>query len=195
MDGLTSEEIVGLLAEGDRLRVVAALVLGATMPSEVAASSGLEARRVGKALTRLERNGLVELDGHGYRLREEDLRAAARAAAAARAVADEHADAPPETARVLRAFVRDGRLLSIPTTQSKRLVVLDLLAQRFDPGTRYPEAQVNLLLGLWHPDTAALRRYLVDEGYLDRAAGWYWRSGGSVNIEPDADASPATERY
>ena len=40
---------------------------------------------------------------------------------------------------------------------------------------------VNLKLGLWHADTASLRRYLVDEGFLDRADGVYWRSGGTVS--------------
>ena len=41
---------------------------------------------------------------------------------------------------------------------------------------------VNLMLGRWHPDTAALRRYLVDEEFLDRAAGEYWRAGGPVPL-------------
>jgi hypothetical protein len=39
-----------------------------------------------------------------------------------------------------------------------------------------------------HPDYAALRRYLVDAGFLDRAGGEYWRSGGT--IDADADATP-----
>ena len=38
-------EIVGLLADGDRLRAVAALVLGATTMEEVVAASGLDVRR------------------------------------------------------------------------------------------------------------------------------------------------------
>jgi hypothetical protein len=71
-------------------------------------------------------------------------------------------------------------LLGIPTVRHKRLVVLDLLAQEFEPGRRYPERTVNLMLGRWHDDTAALRRHLVDEGFLDRAQGEYWRSGGTV---------------
>jgi hypothetical protein len=83
-------------------------------------------------------------------------------------------------ARVLDAFVRDGRLLSIPVARAKRLVVLDLLVQEFEPGRRYSEQMVNLLLGKWHADTAALRRYLVDEGMLDREDRVYWRSGGTV---------------
>jgi hypothetical protein len=43
---------------------------------------------------------------------------------------------------------------------------------------RYAERDVSLALQLWHPDYAALRRYLVDEGFLTRADGVYWRTGG-----------------
>jgi hypothetical protein len=46
---------------------------------------------------------------------------------------------------------------------------------------------VNLTLGQWHSDTASLRRYLVDEGFLDRSEGQYWRSGGTVTSGPPED--------
>ena len=82
--------------------------------------------------------------------------------------------------KVMRAFVVDGRLTSIPTSHAKRLVILDWLAQLFEPGKQYSEKMVNLMLGQHHPDTAALRRYMVDAGFLDREAGEYWRSGGTV---------------
>jgi hypothetical protein len=77
--------------------------------------------------------------------------------------------------------VRGGRLVRVPAVRSKRLVVLDWLAQRFEPGRRYSEAMVNLVLGQVHTDTAALRRYLVDEGFMARDHGEYWRIGGSVD--------------
>jgi hypothetical protein len=81
---------------------------------------------------------------------------------------------------VLRAFLTDdGSLRSIPTKIRKRLVVLDLLAQEFEPGERYAETDVNNRLRAFHPDVAALRRYLVEEGFLDRHAGFYWRRGGT----------------
>jgi DNA-binding transcriptional ArsR family regulator len=177
---LPAGEVVGLLAEGDRLRCVAALVLGASTVVEVATTSGLDVRRAGRALSRLVDGGLVESDRHGYRLLEEELRASARAAAAAASVPDEHGGAPPEVARVLRAFVTQGRLTSIPAVRSKRLVVLDWLAQDFEPGRRYPEPEVNDVLRRRHQDTASLRRALVDEGFMDRAGGRYWRTGGTV---------------
>jgi hypothetical protein len=83
--------------------------------------------------------------------------------------------------RVLAAFLdADGRLVRIPARHRKRLVVLDHLARVFEPGQRYPETEVNALLRAFHEDVASLRRYLVDEGFLTREAGVYWRSGGTV---------------
>lgn len=90
-------------------------------------------------------------------------------------------DALRDRDSVLRAFLgTDGTLKEIPTRIRKRLVVLDLLAQQFEPGLKYDESQVNNALRAFHPDVAALRRYLVEEGFLDRADGRYWRSGGTV---------------
>lgn len=91
------------------------------------------------------------------------------------------ADALRNRDAVLRAFVgADGRLASIPTRLGKRLVILDLVAQEFEPGRRYPEAHVNTVLRRWHDDHAALRRYLVENEFLERRDGEYWRAGGTV---------------
>ena len=74
---------------------------------------------------------------------------------------------------------RDGRLVSIPAGRSKRLVVLDRCPRSSSPGSATPrDGQPDPRR--WHADTAALRRYLVDEGFLERAAGEYWRAGGTV---------------
>jgi hypothetical protein len=54
------------------------------------------------------------------------------------------------------------------------MVVLRFLAATaFEPGVDYPERDVNLRLALRHPDVASLRRYLVDAGLVERAAGIY----------------------
>jgi hypothetical protein len=45
---------------------------------------------------------------------------------------------------------------------------------------RYGEPEVNELLRRFHDDHATLRRTLVDEGFLDRSGGEYWRAGGRV---------------
>ena len=84
--------------------------------------------------------------------------------------------------RVVDTFMRDGRITQIPRQRAKRLILLDLLAQEFEPGVRYPERDVNETLARFHPDTAALRRYLVDEEFMERDAGLYWRAGGTWEV-------------
>jgi hypothetical protein len=80
----------------------------------------------------------------------------------------------------LRVFTGSGRIETIPARQSRRRMLLDVIARAFEPDVRYPEGQVSQFLGELHPDFAALRRYLVDEHFLSRSGGEYWRSGGSV---------------
>jgi hypothetical protein len=89
---------------------------------------------------------------------------------------------PDEVPRVLAAYLRDGRLTAMPRRGVRRQIVLEHLAQLFDPGVRYTEIEVNRILRPVWDDVAALRRYLVDAGLLDRAAGEYWRSGGPVDV-------------
>lgn len=83
----------------------------------------------------------------------------------------------PFEAKVLRSFFRDGRLVSIPAQdRKKRVVLLHLLELCFPEDRAYPEKEVNQRLALFHPDVAALRRYLVDFGLMTRASGEYRRS-------------------
>jgi len=78
-------------------------------------------------------------------------------------------------------FMRDGRIVTMPAKRSRRLVLLNHVAQLFEVGVKYEEGEVNLRLRNLHEDYAALRRYLVDEDFLDRDNGMYWRTGGSVD--------------
>ena len=85
--------------------------------------------------------------------------------------------------RVLRNFLTDnGRLHTIPTKRAKRLVVLDHIAQSFEPGRTYQEQEVTAIIEQFHPDYAALRRYLVDDQFLTREDNVYWRSGGTFDV-------------
>jgi hypothetical protein len=178
MDAAT---IVGLMAEPARLKVVSALALGAGTIEEVSRLSGLPLKDVALAARRLARAGLVHRDGHVLALHTHLFGAAARAAAESAPVPEPMSDDPAANA-VLSAFVRNGRLTSVPVQRSKRLLVLDHLVRVFEPGVRYAEREVNALLAVWHPDVATLRRSLVDEGMLTRDAGVYWRSGGHVDV-------------
>ena len=191
MDGPHPKTILGLLADDTRLRVVAALALGADRIGPICEMTGLAAATVSGALERLVGAGLVERTpagptrhGGALRLVPSLFAQGAREAARLRnGTTPEELGATPEQATIIRNFLDEhGRLRHIPTTRAKRLPILDFLSQRFEPGKVYPERDVNFELGKLHRDTAALRRYLVDEGYLERRDGFYWRAGGTCNV-------------
>jgi hypothetical protein len=82
-----------------------------------------------------------------------------------------------EREKVVRAFLRDDRLVSIPAKPRKRELLLPVILDRCFPEDRgYEEKEVNMRLALLHPDVAALRRYLVDGGLMTRDAGIYRRA-------------------
>jgi hypothetical protein len=80
----------------------------------------------------------------------------------------------------LKVFVRHGRIDALPAKMSRRREMMDVVAQAFEPGVRYPEPVVDDFLRKLHDDHAALRRYLVDEEFLARSGGEYWRIGGTT---------------
>jgi hypothetical protein len=174
-------DALAVLADDERMKVAAAVVLGSGTTDEVVAATGLTKRRALEALTRLEAVGLVTHRGAQWTFDVGRLKEIAREART-RDEPDDVGDVDRETASVLRTFLRGGRLTQIPMQHSKRLVILDHICRVFDIGVRYPEREVNAYLRAFHPDTAALRRYLVDEGFLTREHNVYWRTGGSVDL-------------
>jgi hypothetical protein len=187
--------LIALLADPVRLRIYAALVLASTnggaQPADLADASGVPVRDVLRTLARFEEVQLAarlgstaeDKDGGGWRAVPETLRAATDANSR------QHEDPlpgpaveDPKTAAILRNFFARGRLTHVPLAHAKRMVVLDYLAQSFEPGTRYPESEVNEILSKFHDDYAALRRYLVDADFLGRSENFYWRTGGTVGL-------------
>ena len=79
-------------------------------------------------------------------------------------------------AKTLRSFIRDGRLVSIPAREKRRLVVYRYLRdQVFAEDRDYEEREVNQRLALFHPDVATIRRGMVDAGLVTRSGGLYRR--------------------
>ena len=168
---MTAATYAGLLSDDERLRVFAAVALGATTSEDVARATGLDAARVRTVLPRLVTAGLID-PGDGLRVRTESLDEASR-------------DRPPrerglpgatdEQAAVLRNFAEDGRLKALPARAAQRGVVLEYLADRFEQGRDYTEPEVNELLASFYEDHVTVRRLLVDERLLERSAGIYRR--------------------
>jgi hypothetical protein len=176
-------DLLRTLLEPDRLAVVGAVARHPHDPAEIAATTGVDRDEVVRTLAPLVQAGLVVRDGARFQVDATAWRTIAQQLPRA---------APPhpriafgmteDEAEVLARFFSGEQLVELPAQRSKRLVVLERLALEFEPGRRYEEAEVNALLGRFHPDHATLRRALVDESFLDRAEGRYWRSGGRVPV-------------
>jgi hypothetical protein len=179
------DDILRALADPERLAIAGSLARADASASVLADALELPLARVRKHLNRLASAGVARLaeDRSSYRLDPETLRWAAeqvgppRGAGLALAAANETEEA------VLRAFFRDGRLREIPSKESKRRIVLERIALEFDPGVRYDEKEVNVIVGHFFNDHAALRRSLVDEGFLERNNAVYWRVVGHVDVD------------
>ncbi|MGZ8629511.1 MAG: DUF2087 domain-containing protein [Actinomycetota bacterium] len=180
----TPDEILRALADPERLAIAGALALGDRSVGELATAAGVSVARVHKHLNRLTAAGVVRVndDRHTYRLDPETLRWAAEQVGPPREAGLALGAATDDEEAVLRTFFRNGRLTEIPAKESKRRIVLERIALEFEPGERYDETEVNVIVGRFFNDYAALRRYLVDEGFLDREGGVYWRAGGRVDL-------------
>lgn len=185
-------DLLKLLVEPRRLAVVGVLA-AATDPigsDVVAERTGVDRREVLDVIATLVDGGLAtRSDGPCYALDRDGWQAVAERIATVTPPPDPIIGygMTADEQVVLARFFEGTTLREIPTTRSSRLVVLERLALEFEPGTHYPEADVNRMLGRFHPDWSSLRRHLVDEGLLDRESNVYWRSGGRV---PLADADP-----
>lgn len=177
--------LVRVLAEPVRMKVFAAAVLGADSTAQAAQFAGVTPREAAAALHRLTEAGLVETTGERLVVRTEAFAEIARQAAPP-TPAEDHGYTDPKVANVVGTFVRGGRLLGLPAQQSRRSIVLEHVAQSFEPGVDYPETAVNAMLAELAEggavDHVTLRRYLVDEQLLRREDGIYRRCGGPVDV-------------
>jgi len=176
-----------------RLAVLGHAAIGPVRLADLSRQLDEQPRRVAEAIGNLRAVGLLTDD---LRLDREELRTLAAS------LPREPAPDPGIVSEalwnhderdILNRFISGDRLRRIPVNNNKRRVVLERLAMEFEPGIRYEETEVNFALQLWHPDYAALRRYLVDEGLLTRASGVYWRTGG--RYEPSASSAAAAETH
>jgi biotin operon repressor len=164
------------LADAQRLKIAGLLGVEALTSAQVAERLGMQPTDVQRHLEQLAAAGLAHKEGDAFRLDSQALEKLTR-----QVLAQSHPPAPEYegdefTVKTLRAYLsRDGTLKTIPTQHKKLMVILEHLAKDFAPGERYPESQVNQTLRKYHEDTASLRRYMVDNGLLQRDKGIYWR--------------------
>jgi hypothetical protein len=170
---------VKALASADRLRMIGVLVRGKATQTDIAEQLHLPLRDVFNHLAFLVHVGVVtEQDGF-YDLDEKAVEAFARGQFEGKRLAFEATEEQPEDARkVLKTFLNaDGTLKQLPPQGNKLLIVMNFIVDAFAFDTNYTEKEVNTILRRFHLDTAALRRYLVDNGLMARESDGtrYWR--------------------
>jgi hypothetical protein len=178
------DDVLRALADPERLSIAGLLARAPHTASALRDELGLPITRLRKHLTRLTAAGVARLepDRTTYRLDPATLRRVAEAVGPPREAGLALGAASEDEESVLRTFFRNGRLTEVPAKESKRRIVLERIALEFEPGVRYGEKEVNVIVGRFFNDYAALRRHLVDEGLLSRDHGEYWRSGGRVDV-------------
>jgi RimJ/RimL family protein N-acetyltransferase len=170
-----------------RLAVLGASVAGPVSLQAIADDLDVPPRSVAEAVGALRAAGILGEDGT---LDVAVLREIAKDLPADGGTLGTPVDGPwtEREAAVLGRFFDGDRLVQIPQAAGKRRLVMERIAIGFEPGRRYRERDVNFMIQLIHPDYAAVRRYLVEEGFMDRADGAYWRTGGRY----EAPTEPAT---
>ena len=170
---------VKALASADRLRIVGILVRGKATQSDIAEQLHLPVRDVFNHLAFLVEVGIVhEADGF-YDLDEKTIESFARGQFEGKRATFETSEEEPEDVRkVLKTFLNaDGTLKQIPPMGNKLSIILNFIVDAFANDTNYTEKEVNTILRRFHVDTAALRRYLVDNNLMAREGDGtrYWR--------------------
>ena len=164
------DDILRALADPERLAITGVLAQAPAALDDLRAAVDMPVKRLRSHLGRLTAAGVLalETDRRTYRLDVETLRHAAELVGPPRDAGLALGAANEDEEQVLRTFFRNGRLTEIPMKQSKRRIVLERIALEFEPGRHYDEKEVNAIVGAFFNDHAALRRYLVDERFLDR---------------------------
>ena len=159
----TWRPIIAALANETTLQVFARIVVGAS-PDE--ATGALSPSRRAHVLSALQKAGLL------------DDRLGLNTGRFADALAANASD--PRPTGVARYLDADGRVLVYPSRPEARSELLRHLADRaFVAGEVLEEPEVNERLRAFTGDVALLRRYLVDDGILERT-----RSGSAYTLTP-----------
>lgn len=177
------------LADESRLKIVGLLADRPLAVEELADHLGLESPTVSHHLKTLADAELVRSRGRShqriYELDLDRLHATARRLLAEDTLPGlrEGTAADAYDRKILATFTEGGRIRAFPSQRKKQRVLYRWAVQRFEPGRRYAEPEVNEILAELHDDTARLRRAFVDEGLMEREGGGgaYWRPRHEVD--------------
>jgi len=184
-------QIMKALADGSRLTLIQALREPQCV-EELARRCNLAASTVCFHLGRLEKAGLVfkrkEQYYVVYALNEELFDKSLRELTSFRNAEHSLQESRLQRYRekVLRTFIRNGRVNRIPAQHKKRLIVMGEILRRFHPESIYKESEVDGIIGEFWDDYCTIRRAFIDEGLMVR-------DGDKYRIVKSTLAAPALQ--
>lgn len=170
------------LVDTDRLQIAGLLARKSLSAEQLAAQLEMKPAALARHLDKLIEAGLVHFEMKAKTIRYKLHLEAARKLAArltprspAPVVGDDLAEFDRH---ILTHYLSaDGAIKELPAHDKKLLVLLRYVADQIEPGQRFTEKEVNIRLVRFHTDVAALRRYLIDYGFMRRTTtgSAYWR--------------------
>ena len=181
MKELEAVALFKCLADKSRLQILQSLALEDMYVERLAERLGVTPPTVSFHLKKLAEAGLVR----SYRTQYYAMYTLCREMLEARMIdlirqeaGEEDMQAKRDEAyrqKVIAAFFEYGKLKSIPAQKKKERIVLEELVKGFEPGRKYTEREVNIILADAYDDFCTLRRDMIGEGLLCRESGVYWR--------------------
>ncbi len=163
-------ELFKLLGDATRLSIIRMLAREDSFVELIASSLSLTPATVCYHLKKLESAGLVRCSrSQFYKIYALNREIFDRSLAELILAAELPIDPEEKYCReVIAAFIKGGRLVSIPVQQKKREVILRHILTRFEIGRDYDEREVNAILTEFHEDYCTLRREMISFGLMAR---------------------------
>lgn len=170
-----------VLGNETRLKLLGLLANQERSVGELAALLGLREPTISHHLHMMREFGLVDVQAVGnvriYRLNARFLEGMSADLLSQEKLADLALDVVSDEweRKVLHTCVSGDRITMIPAQYKKQSVLLKWLVNKFELDRRYAEREVNEIIKQHHEDFAWFRRSLVDQGFMQREKGVYWR--------------------
>lgn len=94
----------------------------------------------------------------------------------AKMVDERYAITEDEKKKVIKNYIKNDRLINFPSSEKKKIIILQYLITKFEANKRYTEKDVNEIIESFYEDYATLRRYLIQYGFMGREndCSYYW---------------------
>ena len=170
-----------VLADENRLKIIGLLSAGERSVEELASILKIKEPTVSHHLNKFKELNLVKMNAegntHNYQFNTNVLIDMSREIFKPEkfSILADGIDEKNWDKRVLKNFLYKDRLLGIPVSRKKRLVVLKWLVNKFKRNAKYSEREINETIKKHHPDYATLRREFIINKLMNREKGIYWR--------------------